>query len=445
VIKGVVLGDFKAFADQDIELKPITVFVGENNSGKSSVLAAIRLLAQTTQAPDPDVPLLFDGVFGDFGSFRDVVRGHHRGRPVRLGVRVPVRRIRKVGERDLGDASILSEFKYRPVRRDLYLRSSRVADEGGHLLTVARTADAERPSVVAVGRKTVPTSIRSQTSSQFVMQNFLPRLHGYADPVRSKSKEMLSLLETVEEYRAREVRAARGIATALAQVEVLGAMRQPPLRTYLNTGAVARRIGVAGENWGSLLALAAADRSSNLLTRIDRWVRRAGIAAGFDISWLSDRHFEILVQHPVSSEWTNIDDVGRGTSQVLPVLIGGYRLAGGSTYIVEEPEIHLHPRAQAELGSFFLDLHRRKVQTLIETHSEHLILRLQRYVAQGAIDPNDIVFYYVEATDEGKSIRKLTLDDSAAFRNGIPGGFFPQRMAEATELTRARSVRTTRD
>lgn len=74
------LTDCKAFHELVVNLRPLTVLLGPNNSGKSSIIAPIRLLAQTATSADPRVPLLLDGPLGDFGTYRDLVYGNHRAR-----------------------------------------------------------------------------------------------------------------------------------------------------------------------------------------------------------------------------------------------------------------------------------------------------------------------------------------------------------------------------
>src|SRR3569623_479299 len=101
------------------------------------------------------------------------------------------------------------------------------------------------------------------------------------------------------------------------------------------------------------------------------WLSAAGIASDVRIDPLSDRYYEIHIQHPVTKEYENYADVGYGNSQVIPVLVAGYGLDSNDTLLVEEPEIHLHPKAQAELGNFFVELLEKGVQSIVETHSEH--------------------------------------------------------------------------
>ena len=152
---------------------------------------------------------------------------------------------------------------------------------------------------------------------------------------------------------------------------------------------------------------------------------------------MSDRHYEIRVQHPRTGEYESLADVGYGISQVLPVVVAGYSLDPGELFIVEQPELHLHPRAQAELGDFFLELYRRKVQCIVETHSEHLIMRLQRHVASGRIVPEELTVNYVAAGNLAKEVTKLPLNRDGIFERNWPEGFFEERLEEALELARA--------
>ena len=79
------LHNFKAFADVAIDIKPITVLLGPNNSGKSSLMAALRLLTQTLESNDKQIPLLLNGIMGDFGTYQDVVYGNDVTKPITIG------------------------------------------------------------------------------------------------------------------------------------------------------------------------------------------------------------------------------------------------------------------------------------------------------------------------------------------------------------------------
>ncbi len=432
------LTDFKAFQTASLNLRPITVLIGPNNSGKSSLLAGVRLLAQTIQSRDPGLPLLLDGPLGDFGTYRDLVYGNHRGRPFGL-------EFATIQESADGPSRsrLELEFKYRTVRRELVLRQSALYRDNQHLITATLSKDFERHLITRLDRHNVPPAQRSALADSLHLYNFLPRLFLWR-----RAGRKVSISRVVAEERlpilANEIEeSVFGMIEALEEVDYLGAMRRAPERTYHQTGAASRRIGAYGENWAGLLVLDAARpaRSRRIVPRLIQWLKKAGLASDVRLNWLSDRHYEVQVQHSTTGEYQNLADVGQANSQVLPVLIGGFRLPAGATYLVEEPEIHLHPRAQAHLGDFLSDLHEAGVQTLVETHSEYLILRLQQHIAAGVIKPRDIAFYYVHAAGSSKRIRELRVDGLGLFDTPLDQGFFPQRLEEARNLALIRSAR----
>ena len=122
----------------------------------------------------------------------------------------------------------------------------------------------------------------------------------------------------------------------------------------------------------------------------------------------------------------------------MPIFISGTTLPERSALLIQQPEIHLHPRAQAGLGTFFKDLTKNNTQIFIETHSEHLLLRLQSHVASGELKPKDISIYYVYANKEGKKeVFHLPLNDKGLFDKEWPEGYFPERLDEAKKIAKA--------
>ena len=94
---------------------------------------------------------------------------------------------------------------------------------------------------------------------------------------------------------------------------------------------------------------------------------------------------------------TLITDVGFGVSQILPVLVLCFYAPKGSTIILEQPEIHLHPAVQAGLADVLIDAYKRRdVQIIVESHSEHFLRRLQRRVAEEALPNDDLAVYFCE-------------------------------------------------
>jgi predicted ATPase len=133
-------------------------------------------------------------------------------------------------------------------------------------------------------------------------------------------------------------------------------------------------------------------------------------------------------------------DVGVGISQVVPVLVTAIGLAR-KLIAIEQPEIHIHPALQAELGDVFIESALKRHNTLLlESHSEHLLLRILRRIREttehklpdGAmrITPEDVQVVYVEPTPKGSVVHDLPITPDGDFTRDWPDGFFPERAKE---------------
>jgi predicted ATPase len=149
---------------------------------------------------------------------------------------------------------------------------------------------------------------------------------------------------------------------------------------------------------------------------------------------------ELLKEAPKSAEVKLVEarsglrldpsDVGVGISQVLPIVVGAVA-PGGSVMAIEQPELHIHPAMQVALGDLFIEgATKRGMSFLIETHSEHLILRLMRRIREGSISPTQIVVVFVEPVQGGRRFVELGIDEEGDFIDEWPGGFFEESFRE---------------
>jgi predicted ATPase len=422
------LRNFRAFESLELTLAPITIFVGPNNSGKSSILSALRILAQTVRNEDFKIPLILNGPFGQFGTYRDIVFQNLKERSIGLSIGTSISKRATSKE-----AKLSLDFSYRAQRREVILRESVLTDEVGRkIYSTKNTADPQKHIVELFGLKNGSQSTPGITRRARTFHFALPPY--WIVPGGSKlNPEQMRAFQVAES-------AFQDLLQSLRSLEYLGPFRAEPKRTNLFSGESPTSVGVDGARAIDMLAsdyLRRGRKKKELLNRVMTWLTSAMIAKDVKIRLLSDRHFEVLVQHPVTQELENLADIGYGSSQVLPVIAGGYNMPPDSTFVVEQPELHLHPKAQSELGDFFRNLYHRKVQSIIETHSEHLILRLQTHVARGNIKASDFVVYYVYAVPSGKSVVKLTVDENGVFQQKWPQGFFEERLQEVTALVRA--------
>jgi predicted ATPase len=468
MFKRLTLGNFKRFQNASLELRRLNVIVGPNNSGKSSLLAALRLICQTVDSYDDQVPLLLNGPFGDFGTFRDIVYKNHRGRPLEIAFEIEVPSLNSISNNPTGPTSRVSfdvVFKYRQEEREIYAQSVSIRIDNTHAISLRYSTEGRRYNVERIGNTDIPPTLKNAISREFRVRHFMPvpfsgRLGLFADPDKdTQYKRFINQLNQINgpDVIRNLIRLNSRLTALISRTDYLGPLRTPPARTYLFTGERTKRIGSSGENMTSLLATSESRRTRErsdgsevptLGDQINSWLQKAQMAHSATVAAISDRHFEIRVKNYFSREDQNIADVGYGHSQVIPFLAGGYALGEGSVYMAEQPELHLHPKAQAELGDYLAELYEANTQVIVETHSEHMILRLQQHVASGTIDPNDVRFFYVtndiERADAPanaqatKEIVVLDLDAQGQFTEEWPRGFFPEKLEESRRLAKIR-------
>ncbi len=145
----------------------------------------------------------------------------------------------------------------------------------------------------------------------------------------------------------------------------------------------------------------------------------------------ADRIRELVLVDQRTNTVVTHRDVGIGISQVLPVLVMAYG-SRDKLLAMEQPEIHLHPALQAELGDVFIEaaLGDRKNTFILETHSEHLMLRLMRRIREGKISPDDVGVVFVEPLARGSRFIELRIDEEGDFIDEWPGGFFEESFHE---------------
>jgi len=136
----------------------------------------------------------------------------------------------------------------------------------------------------------------------------------------------------------------------------------------------------------------------------------------------------------------DLTSVGFGTSQVLPIIVQGLLTPPNAILIVEQPEVHLHPRVQSQLADFFLGLARVGVQCIIETHSEHIINRLRLRIVEdeGVEVLNRVQIYFAERIGSESQFRRVESNQYGAISKW-PEGFFDQGENENLHIARLAS------
>jgi hypothetical protein len=208
----------------------------------------------------------------------------------------------------------------------------------------------------------------------------------------------------------------------------IGPLRHKPERVYTASGAFPQEVGESGEWTIDIIQF-----ESQIRKEVKDWFKKFGISLDFRLEEIKkgSKRYEVILDDLYSKISVNLTDVGFGASQILPIIVQSFFSSRDSILLIEEPEIHLHPKAQCVMGDLFAEVvKKRHINLIIETHSDLLIGRICKHVISKDIKPEDIVIYYFDPTREGVKIKKIDINENGQYEN-FPEGFFEERFQEA--------------
>ena len=438
-VKEMILQDVRCFEGaQRGSLRPITLLVGENSTGKSTFLGCYSVLHRVLSGMDMDFGGRLDFNEEPFllGSFRDIVR-LRRGRggrinefqlgfvlpPIRRGTDEPCEFLTTFSER--GSQPVVSSFRWRFDAKS-YLETRRSDSDEVIVRVPNHEVKVDLPFRNAAFMVNVLMDVEYFTRRNPRFQAIIDYLDRVLPEPRSK---------TSQRRRAERLFA---LLPNLPDLIPVAPLRSKPKRTYDPVRETASPDGehipmlmmrldhTAKTHWDALHeSLVEFGRQSGLFSDIK--VKRHG-------KQMSDP-FQLQVKVRSGSH-ANIMDVGYGVSQSLPILVdimaaeepgrrsrAFRRRRGGRAFLLQQPEVHLHPRGQAELASLFIEsFKRRGNHFLVETHSDYIVDRVRISARKGIVKPDDVSILYFEPKGNSVTIHNMTLDKEGNL-NGAPDGY----------------------
>jgi predicted ATPase len=438
--------NFKSWRDTgNLRLAPLTALFGSNSSGKTSVLQMLLLLKQTAESPDRTQVLNLgdDRSLIDLGTFQDMLFRHDLTKPLQVSMDWSLPR-----SLEIADPASKSGFLF---KGDAIGFSSAIEWQANGEPGLGRPVVTEMKyrfsgetfGMVQVKGKKLAYDLKS--GFKFVRATGRPwklpppaKCYGFPDQVRAyyQNASFLSDLELQFEEE-------------FARVFYLGPLREYPKRQYSWAGAQPADMGRRGERVvdallasresGVKLSLGRGKKKQTLEERVAEWLKELGLIDSFHVRPITKdgRLFQVWVRRDPKAAEVLITDVGFGVSQILPVITLCYYAPEGSTLLLEQPEIHLHPKVQAGLADVLVDaMKTRNIQIILESHSEHLLRRLQRRLADETIEPEQTALYFC-STETGEShLTPLDLDPFGNIKNW-PKDFFGDEFGEIAAMSQA--------
>ena len=434
MITHIRMKNFKSWKDSgEVQLAPLTGFFGTNSSGKSSLLQMLLLLKQTAERKDAEEVIFLgdEASYTNLGDFREVIHGHNVEESLELGFGCKL-------QEPLTITTFQQIDRYRPqydfaaLDIDSFIYDTTIRENTGSMSI--------EHFYYTVGPEDIK-KIMWKNGSLFYghrQKGKASVTKCYGPPENGQVELLLPLSSAFENL--------------FKHVYPLGPTRVQPQRLYHWEGTDPDSVGQNGEDLIASLLNARVDQTTTpyeghnvpIEERISWWLREMDLAYSFLIKRSSagtDRDYDVLVQNAPDSAKVTLADMGYGISQLLPVLVLCYYAPERSTLILEQPGIHLHPKAQADIADLLIEvINERKLQILVESHSEHLLTRLQLRIAEQKIGANQTALYFCENENGTSKIKPLELDELGNIKNW-PKDFFGNVRGDLLKMTREQMKR----
>ncbi len=442
MIKKLSVTNFKSVAHAEIDVRPLTLLVGPNSAGKSSLIQPLLLLRQTIDARDVTNPLALHGDYIDFGNYRDFVFGHDPKKRLRFQIvfDTPQPTPWVLARSEPLSVSFSVEFAYIVKSRRVVVNNIAFSAAKAEMDFTVTRQPLDKYSA-AYRHDGESTSLQVDSIRKFYGPNVSPVTPADLKASKLTTKQLRKEFEKSYGAQLRVGSLVGSVERLFNRVFYIGPLREWPKRSYVARGETPQDVGLKGERAVDVLLSQTRKKATRqkILPRIDEWLKRFGVASQIKLEPLGSNNYEIRLVEAQNRLPVNLADTGFGISQVLPVIIEGFYAPIGSVLLIEQPEIHLHPKAQATLADLLIDIVQQQRQTLlVETHSEHLIMRLQRRIAEEQIKVDDVALYYCEPSPAGTTVRRINFDANGQFvEEGLPEGFFEEDYKESLEHMKA--------
>ncbi len=430
MLRKIGLENFKGWQKLDMDLAPITFLFGVNSSGKTALLQALLLLKQTANSFDPKQHINFGGGprdYVDFGSYEDLVYGHDTGKRIGLSLVWDPSSAFRVLEQRIDSDGMSYNIRDREVHSINYNISWHLnSDIAIEVLDYVANLTGHKPYAVKVkhykgDRYTVelpePFDAKQlrlgfeDVAEEPVTVGFPKSCYILPDEIVKFDRSLLfSTLFFNHEFES-----------LMDKVSYLGPLRQYPKRYYQWTGEMKSQV-VEPDGADTMATLVSSARDNKPLQKeTENQLKGLELVDALHVKPTDEkgRFYEVTVE--IGGTESALVDVGFGVSQVLPMVAMLLSAPAGSTILLEQPELHLHPKAQSALADLMIDAaEKRELQLIVESHSEHLLRRLQRRIAEPKPEfarPENIKLYFCAPGKAGSTLCEVEVDKYGQIAN----------------------------
>ena len=410
---------FKSIEEASIEIRPLTVLAGANSSGKSSIMQPMLLMKQTLDASHDPGPLLLDGPHVRFTKYEQFLP-----RSVRANQHSLI-----VGYQFAYEESLNCIFNFQPEKdnqqKQITLSKMQVSSSD---LNYEITPGMTEEQIIGVlpeyySKRLPPSENEASENSEYL--EFLRDMGWAIVPSRcflhlSRYSKRHGFTYSNTPFPSDPIRWIPGEIAGLVHVPGL---RGKTERVYPAVPAEGPKFSGTFEYYIAGLISRWQERRKDELFQVGRNLHSLGLTSWVRTKPVDDVNVELLVSRTLvnSNRYSeknsvNIADVGFGVSQILPVLVALTVAEPDQLVYIEQPELHLHPRAQVELAKVLADAANRGVRIVIETHSSLLLQGILTLIAEEELPPDNVMLHWFQRNKKGKtSINSVSPDQNGVY------------------------------
>jgi len=406
LIEEIRVQGYKSLVDATLHVRPLTLLAGTNSSGKSSIMQPLLLIKQTMEAPyQPAGALVLGGAHVQAETAGELVS-----------------KIDNVNEQ-IQFVFIGSESD-KASEQPLLIETVYEREEDIFNLVMQSVRIKNTTHVIELKPMSSWEELSPQLTINFLKSVFNDKKHNG----RVEQRKAFLQLNLIDEdgLVLMSAQVSAHFQNSVASLMHIPGLRVIPKRTYRTTYFQNQITGTFDIYAAGTISQWQQQENNVALTKLNHYLRRLGLTDSVTAKVKNANEVELSVSRlpagakakPRKADMVNIADVGIGVSQVLPILVALIAAQEGQIVYVEQPELHLHPRAQVVMAELLAEAANRGVRVIVETHSSLLLLTVQTMVAEGRMKPEDVGLHWFER--DAKGATKVTLaevDENGAYGN----------------------------
>ncbi|GAB2598513.1 AAA family ATPase [Spirosoma areae] len=420
LINSLGLKNFKCFEELDVKFAPITILTGANSSGKSSLIYAILAVLQTEQFPFYLSP---NGKYVNMGSFEEVVLGKDIQKNISIKFSIRSNYFDELyynttWKGDSGGLPVLHNLELKNKRLELSINMNS-GNYSVNLSLFSQHKNKKLPEAFIL------TSIKGRSQDEFIIStegNLIFNNIKFPSADKMIRTFLLPILEDFRNYSIGGI-GVSPYALQLYNFNYIGSFRLPPERTYYQKTKAEAKISSSGEGYiDQIMEWEVTDPKK--LNELNLLLKDLQLFDEIQSNKSKGGRFELNIKTPNSALYNSLVDVGFGISQFLPIIVADLQLSDQSCLAISQPEIHLHPKIQAQFGNYLSNqIKKTQKQYIVETHSEYLLNRIRLLLVTGELKPEDVRVLYFENDGVKSTVHDVEFATDGQIK-GAPQGFF---------------------